>query len=315
MLMFLVLILFMLFPDKTVACAKEVLGVWYTAVVPSLLPFFIACKLLTVTKEADKLRKRLSPLFRFLCLPEALAYPFFMSLLCGTPTGARILGTWSLPDNAKTDYTAVCCCPGPLFVIGTVGVSMLHSAEKGYELCLISVCASLLTLFFTPLAAVNVQDECADGSAAEAVWDSLKAILLIAGTMLLFSLPTKILFSLLPDVPPALSGFLTGLGEFTGGINILSGMTGSLPLIAFLLSFGGGSVIFQCLSFVPGTKALPFVLRRLEAGMFAFLLCFLAEKTVWAVPVSITVILIAAKTVHRRKKMKRIQAAASTVTY
>lgn len=315
MLMFLVLILFMLFPDKTAACAKDVLTVWYAVVVPSLLPFFIVCKLLTVTGEAAKARKFLAPVFRFLCLPEALAYPFFMSLVCGTPTGARILGGWKLQDNAKSAYAAVCCCPGPLFVIGSVGCAMLGSAAKGYELWVISVCAALLMLFFSPLKSTAVPDESADGTAAEAVWDSLRAVLMIAGTMLLFSLPIKILLSFLPGVPSALSGILTGFCEFTGGIRILSEQPGPLPLIAFLLSFGGGSVIFQCLAFVPGARALPFVFYRLAAGTLAFLLCFLAEKTAWTVPVSITVILITAKTVHRRIKSRGYEPNGSSVTY
>ena len=315
MLMFLVLLLFMLFPDKTAACTKDVLTVWYTAVVPSLLPFFIVCKLLNVTGEANRAAAKLAPLFRFLCLPEALAYPFMMSLLCGTPTRSRVLSTCPVPKTEIDGFAAVCCCPGPLFVIGTVGVGMFGSAAIGYEIWSVCVCTCVLMLFCYPFPAVSFCPACTDGSAAEAIWDSLRAILTVAGYMLLFSLPADILLSFFSDCPPLIAGLFKGLCEFTGGIRLLARSSGAVPLIAFLLSFGGGSVIFQCLSFLPEVRIGKFIGMRLLAGLLSLLLCFLAEKTAWFVPGMITLSVILLQTVRRRKASKLLIKKERRVTY
>ncbi len=70
------------FSRDNLTASKEGLSLWATSVVPSLLPFFIACDLLSSTNVVDylgeKLGKIMKPIFN---VPGEGAFPLIMGII------------------------------------------------------------------------------------------------------------------------------------------------------------------------------------------------------------------------------------------
>ena len=114
-----------IFSKENMMACKNGLNLWFQAVVPSLLPFFIACELLSNTNIIDflgiKLKKIMRPIFN---VPGEGAFPFIMGIISGYPVGAKI-ATNLRKDNLCTKEEAERLLTftnnsGPLFIIGTV---------------------------------------------------------------------------------------------------------------------------------------------------------------------------------------------------
>lgn len=100
-----------------------------TGVVPSLLPFFIACELLSYTNIIDfmgqKLKRIMRPIFN---VPGEGAFPFIMGIISGYPVGAKILTNFKKEGICTKEEAERLITftnnSGPLFIIGTVGISL-----------------------------------------------------------------------------------------------------------------------------------------------------------------------------------------------
>ena len=78
------------FSRENLTASKQGLSLWITSVVPSLLPFFIACELLSSTNIIDylgiKLKKIMKPIFN---VPGEGAFPFIMGIISGYPVRSK----------------------------------------------------------------------------------------------------------------------------------------------------------------------------------------------------------------------------------
>lgn len=80
------------FSKSNVSAAKDGLMLWANCVVPSLLPFFIATELLSHTNIINGLGKLLNRFMRpVFNVPGQGAFAFFMGIISGYPTGAKIV--------------------------------------------------------------------------------------------------------------------------------------------------------------------------------------------------------------------------------
>ena len=101
------------------------LSLWVTSVVPALLPFFIACELLTHTDIIEflgiKLNKIMRPLFN---VPGEGAFPLIMGIISGYPVGAKIVTNFRKNGICTKEegerLLTFTNNSGPLFIIGTV---------------------------------------------------------------------------------------------------------------------------------------------------------------------------------------------------
>ena len=262
------------FPEEMLAASAEGVQLWLTKVFPSLFPFLVACGILLRIGAAQRmgaaLRPLMQPLFR---LPGIAAFPFFFGLLSGYPMGAKLIAQLyeqrqlSLADAQQ--LLAFSNCPGPLFLIGTVGVGFFGMPAFGYLLWLSAFLGAVATgiLFrrkksVAPLPSASAfpyqpLTEVLSASVA----DALRTILLIGGYLILFavlsaameqaglfSLLARLLF-FLPLSTETLRGLCSGILEMTNGAHLLSLSPDSLrlrlTLVAFLVSFGGLSILGQ----------------------------------------------------------------------
>ena len=78
------------FSRENLAASKEGLSLWAHAVVPSLLPFFIASELLSYTNIIDffgiRLKKIMKPLFN---VPGEGSFPLVMGIISGYPVRCK----------------------------------------------------------------------------------------------------------------------------------------------------------------------------------------------------------------------------------
>ena len=302
------LILCLFDPQVSIEATKQAINLWVSSVLPVLFPFFIISKILYNNGGAAFFAKLLRPFMKLLNLPDDVAFPLVMSLLCGFPTGSRIIGDMQKNGLKNYEYYAnICYSSGPLFIIGSVGTLMLQSTQKGHVLMLIHLCT--LIIFTVLTRPKHLIDETAEyqnpsGSLGSAIAESITAILQICGFMVFFFLFSGILFTyFLKGQPPLINGVISGLLEFTSGIKIIS-MQNILPMpiISFFLSFGGSCVIAQCLAQLNGINKIKFIANRLICGTIAFLLCFLYQKTSLYIPLALTLCIALGRYLYQRRR-------------
>ena len=127
------------FPAEMLAASAKGVQLWLTKVFPSLFPFLVACGILLRIGAAQRMGAALRPLMQPLFhLPGIAAFPFFFGLLSGYPMGAKLTAQLyeqrqlSLADAQQ--LLAFSNCPGPLFLIGTVGVGFFGIPAFGSPL-------------------------------------------------------------------------------------------------------------------------------------------------------------------------------------
>ena len=253
-----------IFSSYNLPAAKQGLTLWATSVVPSLFPFFIATELLSKTNIAHTLGKFLNffmkPLFN---VRGEGGFAFIMGVISGYPTGAKIASDFRenniLSKEECERLLSFTNNSGPLFILGTVGISMYGSTQIGLLLFCTHLLASLTVGFIfrfwkkdkknSPIAlppSINTNIKGKKtlslsnlGSAiSESISSATTSIMMIGGFVVLFSVIISIFntsgfidlltFMFVPcfeflHIPTSfITPLLTGILEITNGISLIS---------------------------------------------------------------------------------------------
>ena len=127
---------------------KHGLALWADSVLPALLPFFIATELLSYTSVIPflgrVLNKFMRPIFN---VPGEGAFAFIMGIISGYPVGAKIVTKLRENNTCSKEecerLLAFTNNSGPLFIVGTVGISLLGDTTIGIILLIIHILASI----------------------------------------------------------------------------------------------------------------------------------------------------------------------------
>ena len=141
-----------IYSTQNITAAKNGMKIWIYYVVPSMFPFFIATNLLLRTDIFLSLGKFFSKIMKpIFNVPGECFFPFIMGIISGYPIGAKIVcdfkrhGICTKSEAERLiSYTNN---SGPLFIIGTVGVSMFNNQKVGVLLFISHITASLFTGF------------------------------------------------------------------------------------------------------------------------------------------------------------------------
>ena len=258
-----------LFSKSNLAAAKTGVLLFANSIVPSLFPFFVATELLSHTNIVHILGKIFSPLMKPLFhIRGEGSFPFIMGFLSGYPMGAKIAVQFR---NEKICSKEECerllsftNNSGPLFIIGTVGISLLGNYNLGVLLFFSHVIASITvgiifrywkynnktTSILKSKKDISFSIKKSDlkiNNLGEvigtSIMNSISTIMLIGGFVVLFSVIISILqsskilyyiafvikniFSYYNLPINLISSFITGLFEITNGINSLSAFSTS----------------------------------------------------------------------------------------
>lgn len=137
-----------LFSRTNLSAAKNGLILWATAVVPSLFPFFVATEMLSYTNVVSCLGKWLTPIMRPLFgVPGEGAFAFMMGLISGYPVGAKIVSNFMEQGICTKEEAermlAFTNNSGPLFIIGTVGITLFDNTTIGVLLLITHILACI----------------------------------------------------------------------------------------------------------------------------------------------------------------------------
>lgn len=300
---------FIAFPSICINAAREGLLLWFHKVLPSLLPFMIVINIFVNLNSVKKASKLLSPFTHKLWrLPGISLLVFTLSLLAGYPMGARIInelltsGELSKSQCEKT----ICFCNncGVIFIIATIGITLFNNISIGYFLLIIHILSAfIISLIWRPInipsSDINsplVHTSCTSYDKKnfitifnESVTLSVDTITYVGGYIIFFSVvsslitKTPLFTSLISTYSDSskllLSGSISGALELSSGVNTLSNIhiLYSLPLISFVLAFGGICVYCQTLYILGGNNLfiLPYLLSKFTQGIISFILTIL----------------------------------------
>lgn len=311
----------LLFSKSNLSAAKTGLSLWVNSVVPSLFPFFIATELLSYTNVISVLGSYLNFLMRPLFnVPGEGSFPFIMGIISGYPTGAKIVSKFK-KDGICTPVEAERLLSftnnsGPLFIIGTVGISLFGNLEIGILLLITHLLACITVGFLfrfwkykkndvittisnsktsnTSTANINSLGKILGASITSAT----RTVVLIGGFVVLFSVIISIINSsgilgilckILNPILMALnispefsSGLISGIIELTNGISLVTSVSIksisiNILFCAFLLGFGGISVVLQVFSIVSEAdiSIKPYIIGKILQAIFATLYTYI----------------------------------------
>ncbi len=237
--------------------------------IPSLFCFMVLTSFLSGTGLGKLLALPLLPISRFLCLPPECGYVLLMSLVGGYPMGVKALRDAfeqeQIPQKTFQKMSLFCICPAPSFVIIAIGKNLLGNQSLGVLL----YCSQVLALLFLGLIISVTQEtpsrkdlyhfirnqsgKSYSDAIVEAVAFSSHTMLVMCGYVLIFSVCSVLLCQL--PFPEEYMPLLSASMEITSGADKVAAMPSPyrLSILAFFLSFGGFSVLFQIKSMLNHT--------------------------------------------------------------
>lgn len=286
-----------LFSSSNLVAAKNGLSLWANSVVPSLFPFFVATELLSKTDIPRILGKFLNKLMRPLFnVGGEGSFALIMGIISGYPVGAKIAVNLRknniLPKEECERLLSFTNNSGPLFIIGTVGVTMFGNSTIGLLLLITHILGCLTVGFLfrfwncshiikhnkNSSYIVQPKSKLSFSSLGEVLVDSITSatstILMIGGFVVLFSVIISIfkvshVISIFSNIlSPAFSIFnipnhitsplVVGVLEITNGISMIASIkikeiSLSIIITAFLLGTGGLSILLQVFSIISKT--------------------------------------------------------------
>ncbi|EPY2274320.1 sporulation integral membrane protein YlbJ [Clostridium sporogenes] len=294
--------------EATLSGAK----LFFYKVFPSLFPFLILTNIIINYGGVHIYSKLFG---KILCAPLKLkkecSFPLIVSALCGYPLGAKY--SCDLYENGDINFSTlerlinIASNAGPLFIIGSVGTSMLGNPYAGYVLLLSNYISCIIVGLILPSRDTKmyrdfkknfkISNKNIGESLKNSIDGAIKTCIGVAGFVILFSLLLNILknnflfkfllnkLCILFNIDKNLiEGFLLGLVEMTNGCYLIStssiDISKKLILISFLLAFSGFSIISQVYSFTykQGINIKRYIKIKFIQGIIASTACVILYK-------------------------------------
>lgn len=288
---------FIIFPERYVACCFDGFVLWAECVLPSLFPFIVVSLIFIKTGLADKASLPLKKATRVLNLPQSAAVCFILSICSGYPAGSRLVAEFyeggALTRADCNKLAPLCSTSGPLFIIGSVGFKMFGDKLLGLKIfvahALAVVIFSLIYCrFYKKTQHVPPKWVKTDGNILyDAFYGAVISVAVAGGFIAFFYVVAQALqdFFILMPLTKLLSLFMDegaatavsmGIAEVTTGCKLLAQSQSTIKgaLAGFMITFGGVSILMQQLSYLTkaGVKPARFILIKLLQAILCFLL-------------------------------------------
>ncbi|SHJ43271.1 sporulation integral membrane protein YlbJ [Hathewaya proteolytica DSM 3090] len=297
-----ILIFVLIYPETCMEGCSKGLELFVTALFPTLFPFLVLCNILIHFKGEEFYAPYLGPLIcKPLKLPSSCSIVILISFLCGYPMGAKY--TCSLYENKQITYDNaqrllnIASNASPLFILGTVSLSILKNSFYGIILLLSNYLSCILMGLLLNNKnsshknnTVLLTNKNALPSFAKAfsmsIDDGISVTIKVGAYVIIFSvlnnliMKSQVFNSLISsnNIIRVISSFLMSLFELTNGCMLISSINApvyiKLGLISFAISFSGICIILQVYSIVisHGFSIKKYVIRKLFQGMLSFLI-------------------------------------------
>lgn len=283
-----IIVLFILFPDMICEGAKTGLILWFDTVLPALLPFMILSNFLIKQNITESVSRVVYPVFsKVFGLSRAGCYPAVIGLLSGYPMGAKTtaqLYQEQMLSKEEAQYLLTFCNnASPMFLLEYIGVQCMGLEMPVVLLGIIYGSAYLGTFFFRKKSfalgscqkkTCAFQKKSIIVSLDESILDAFVTITKIGGYIMLFSILAEIIAKLLPVC--SLAKYIgIGIMEITTGGAVLAKAAVSENIrngiLAGLCAFGGLSSVAQTASVLEETDLSVgrYFLAKLIQALFA----------------------------------------------
>lgn len=273
--------------ENAIAYAREAIGLCLDMIIPSLFPFFICSGILIYSGFCQKLALLFEPVMRPLFNVNANgSSAFVLGIISGYPLGAvtacDLYKTGYISKSETERLLAFCNNSGPLFIIGSVGIGLYAGVKTGIILYISHLIASILVgicmrshakeEYSAPPAKLSTDEKSFAEIFKISTVNATNNMLIICGTILFFSVSSRLVLGLLPfEVPP----FLYGLFEFSSGNIFMANSPYPIPvklvLSSVITGFAGLSVHMQVLAAVAGEQLSmkPYIMGKIMHGLFS----------------------------------------------
>jgi len=257
MLFFALCACFAIFPDKVLYGAQTGLALCINVVIPSLLPFM----LISLCVIKSNFSRPLGALLGKILTPVTNMSPdgcicFITGLLGGYGAGVRaIYESYKQKRISRSEaehLMAFCNNAGPLFIMGTVGISFFSSKSVGITLLIVQIITSLICARLFSKENIKIKTSLTEEwkyyqKNKPSLGETIISSGVDSGTAIInvcvFVITSSAILEILPFGEfPLLSGFL----EVTRGVAEYSRHgIGVLPFLSALIAWGGMSVHLQ----------------------------------------------------------------------
>jgi sporulation integral membrane protein YlbJ len=293
-------------PDRYMASVLSGLKIFTFSVLPALFPFFFFTKVLTSLGVAHTLGAGIEkPLAKLYNAPPVIGYIMVMSMLCGYPTGAKLVSDCyksGLIDLDDVQFAAAYCSTGgPIFILGTIGSVALGDKMIGAVILLSHYTAALLNGFVFRRKTANKNRSLiraqlspqSDNLLHECVYESIFGVLLVGGYIALFGLITDILIDIKAEraflsavglvgvAPNMAKALFSAFFEMTKGSFMLAALelsrAAKAALLTGIISFGGMCVGLQSLAFLSkcGVSPLKYFTAKASQAVIGIIVALL----------------------------------------
>lgn len=287
-----VIILLILNPE---VCIKDALSgavLFFYKVFPTTFPFLVITNIIIYYDGVYIYSKLFG---RFLCKPLRLSgscsIALIVSMLCGYPLGAKY--SCDLYESKEIDYETflrlinIASNCSPLFIIGTIGSTMLNSAMCGYILLTAGYTSCFIMGLILPCKSKPKSSEskltknCRKQNLGEvfknSIENAVESCVLVFGFIVIYSVILGIIkntavFTAV-NKNNLFGTFLIGIIEITNGCNTANNanldIVIKLALIAFFISFSGLCVISQAYAYISkyNVPFYKYVFRKFIQGL------------------------------------------------
>ncbi len=283
----------LLFSNEIRQGVKNGLSLSACSVIPSLF-IFTAISLFIIKSGAGQVLGRLiSPVARpLLGLDADQSAVFLISTIAGYPVGGKLLNSLYIDGKISRGKALKMLTfsvnAGPAFIIVTVGQGFLKNGNDGSRLLICHLLATLILAIAVRLLPdrlfsqeTEIKKQTLSKNERSALSDIFVLSVLEAGKTMLNVTVFVVFFAGLIGGFSAFNlanaNYLTSLFEVTSGLSNLT--RSQLPFAAFLLGFGGISVIFQVISSAESLrpKFTILLLSRLLHGGLSYALTIIFE--------------------------------------
>ena len=310
-------ILLLIFSENNFLATITGMNLFITSVFPSLFPFLVATEILynsnfiNLFENNSKKNSLISKLFN---VPSKSIIAIILGFISGYPIGAKITANLKrdkyLSKAEAERLISFTNNSSPIFIISTIGISILGNKTFGLSLLFIHIFSSILvglifrfwkyndkeSLDYSKYISLNDNNKLKTIPSnidifLNSIKNSINTIFQIGGFVIIFSVILSILKSTgilnivsyllsLTGIPENVSqSLIFGFFEITNGLNLISIFSSqnlilSLIIISFLLGFGGISILFQIYSIIhkEHISIKPYIYGKLLHGIISVIL-------------------------------------------
>jgi len=244
-------IILIFYPREIVGASRDGIDLWFNNVFPSLLPFLIGINILQGLGVVNFIGTIFEPFMLFLFkTPGASAFPIISGAASGYPMGAKVTSELREKNLISRKEGNILLCftnnSGPLFIIGTIGITLFKNPSIGYFLLVVhylsSIVLGMLLKFFNKDVPVPYKKDRRILMTAyrkmmkerkgrnmrlplilsTSIKNSMETILLIGGYIILFNVIIEIIDIL--NILLYIDSFFNSLGFFQENSQILHGV-------------------------------------------------------------------------------------------